>query len=95
VISTAARQLQHEKQLADAMDRLARDDSAALKAREGHPIPGFTRTRTKNDGAAFRREVGAVFGNPAPSNVRACPHASAHKLAIEAALHTGALSHYL
>jgi hypothetical protein len=84
VISTRARQLRAEKQLSDATDTLAEDDRAALKAHEGHPIPGFDRTKAENDGQAFRREVVAVFAAPAPSNVRDCPHASARHVAIEA-----------
>jgi hypothetical protein len=89
VISTTARQLRHEKQLSVATDMLAEDDTAALKAREGHPIPGFTKTKAKNDGEAFQRDLDAVFATPSPSNIRDCPHASARKVAIEASADTG------
>jgi hypothetical protein len=89
VISTPARQLQLEKKLADATDTLAEDDRAVLKAREGHPLPGFTRTKAETDGEAFQRDAEAVFATPSPSNIRDCPHAPASKVAIEASAHTG------
>jgi hypothetical protein len=87
VISTTARQLRQEKQLSDVTDTLADDYTAALKAREGHPIPGFTKSKAKNDGLAFQRDLDAVFATPSPSTIRDCPHASARKVAIEASAH--------
>lgn len=80
VISSSTRELQLEKQLSVATDTLAEDIRAALKAREGQPIPGFSRTKAENDGEAFQRVYGALQTTPSPSNIRDCPHASADEL---------------
>lgn len=74
VISSSGRELALEKQLTHATNTLAEDISASLKAREGHPTRGFSRTKAKNDGETFQRIYDALQRTPSPSNIRACPH---------------------
>ena len=80
VISSSARELQLEKQLSGATNTLAEDIRAALRAREGHPVPGFTRTKAEIDGEAFQRIYDVLQTTPSPSNIRDCPHASPDEL---------------
>jgi hypothetical protein len=80
VISSSARELQLEKELSEATNRLAEDIRASLKAHDGHPIPGFSRTKAENDGEAFQQIYDALQTTPSPSNIRDCPHASPYEL---------------
>lgn len=80
VVSSSARQLQLEKQLSDTTASLAEDIRAAWRAREGHPIPGFTRSKAENDGAVFQQLYDALRTTPSPSNIRDCRHAAPNEL---------------